>query len=86
MRSLRHKHIVRYLGTERTESTFSIFMEYISGGSISRWGAAVLPLSAPATDAMTHEPPPSPSFPAAALRRDLGCWTKAWCAYTRARS
>lgn len=43
MRSLRHRHIVRYLGTERTESTFSIFMEYISGGSISRCGAGRSP-------------------------------------------
>jgi hypothetical protein len=35
MKRLVHKHITRYLGTERYQSTLSIFLEYISGGSIA---------------------------------------------------
>lgn len=35
MRRLDHKNIVRYWGTERTDKTFTIFMEYIPGGSIA---------------------------------------------------
>ena len=35
MRKLEHKNIVRYWGTERTDKNFTIFMEYIPGGSIS---------------------------------------------------
>ena len=35
MRRLKHPNIVSYLGTERTrEDVFTIFMEYVSGGSI----------------------------------------------------
>lgn len=34
MRGLYHENIVRYLGTERTDETLSIFMEYVPGGSI----------------------------------------------------
>eukprot|EP00948_MAST-09A_sp_MAST-9A-sp1_P002146 g2146.t1 len=33
-RPLKHKHIVRYLGTEQNESHLSIFLEYVPGGSI----------------------------------------------------
>jgi len=35
MRELEHRHIVRYLGTERTEGHLNIFLEYVSGGSIT---------------------------------------------------
>jgi tRNA A-37 threonylcarbamoyl transferase component Bud32 len=35
MKHFEHKHIVRYLGTERYQATLSIFLEYISGGSIA---------------------------------------------------
>jgi serine/threonine protein kinase len=35
MKSLNSKHIVQFLGTERYAETLSIFMEYISGGSIA---------------------------------------------------
>ena len=35
MRRLKHPNIVSYLGTERTrEDVFTLFMEYVSGGSI----------------------------------------------------
>lgn len=43
MRGLNHKNIVRYLGTDRTDDSLSIFMEYVPGGSIrsllERFGA-----------------------------------------------
>ncbi|KAF5841757.1 kinase-like domain-containing protein [Dunaliella salina] len=32
---LNHRNIVRYLGTERTEDTLNIFLEYVPGGSIA---------------------------------------------------
>lgn len=32
---LNHRNIVRYLGTERTEETLNIFLEYVPGGSIA---------------------------------------------------
>ncbi len=35
-RSLVHKHIVRYLGTEVRESTLYIFTEWVSGGSLEK--------------------------------------------------
>eukprot|EP00750_Incisomonas_marina_P031987 INCI87.1.p1 GENE.INCI87.1~~INCI87.1.p1 ORF type:complete len:1009 (-),score=143.18 INCI87.1:1061-4060(-) len=42
MRNLDHENITRYLGTDRTEDTLSIFLEYVPGGSIhsllSRFG------------------------------------------------
>ena len=34
LRRLRHVNIVRYLGTERTDDTLNIFLEYVPGGSI----------------------------------------------------
>lgn len=34
LRSLRHPNIVRYIGTEVTPSTLSIFLEYVPGGSL----------------------------------------------------
>ena len=34
LRNFEHPNIVRYLGTERTDDTLSIFLEYIPGGSI----------------------------------------------------
>jgi len=34
MRNLDHENITRYLGTDRTEDTLSIFLEYVPGGSI----------------------------------------------------
>jgi len=34
LRSLRHRNIVRYLGTSMQDATVYIFMQYISGGSI----------------------------------------------------
>jgi hypothetical protein len=34
-KDLNHEHIVRYLGSESTETTFNVFLEYVSGGSIS---------------------------------------------------
>ena len=35
LRDLDHEHIVRYLGSESTETSFNVFLEYISGGSIA---------------------------------------------------
>lgn len=35
LQSLKHGNIVRYLGSERTETELNIFMEYVSGGSIA---------------------------------------------------
>ena len=35
MQNLHHPHIVRYKGSERTDDTLYIFMELVSGGSIS---------------------------------------------------
>ncbi len=35
LRQLNHVNIVRYLGTERTEDTLNIFLEYVPGGSIA---------------------------------------------------
>lgn len=34
-KDLNHEHIVRYLGSESTETSFNVFLEYVSGGSIS---------------------------------------------------
>ncbi|KAG8745039.1 hypothetical protein FRC10_009013 [Ceratobasidium sp. 414] len=34
LRELDHPHIVQYLGSEETTNTFSMFMEYIDGGSL----------------------------------------------------
>jgi serine/threonine protein kinase len=34
LKSLRHPNIVRYIGTEATPSTLSIFLEYVPGGSL----------------------------------------------------
>ncbi|KAI9006088.1 kinase-like domain-containing protein, partial [Gaertneriomyces semiglobifer] len=43
LKDLEHEHIVRYLGSEVTESCFNVFLEYVSGGSIAsclqRYGA-----------------------------------------------
>ncbi|KNC97082.1 STE/STE11 protein kinase [Spizellomyces punctatus DAOM BR117] len=43
LKDLEHDHIVRYLGSEITETSFNVFLEYVSGGSISsclnRYGA-----------------------------------------------
>ena len=36
MRGLNHENIVRYRGTQRSESLVTIFMEYVPGGSIAR--------------------------------------------------
>ncbi|KAG5438735.1 hypothetical protein PCANB_002455 [Pneumocystis canis] len=36
MKDLDHPNIVQYLGYERTKTTISIFLEYVSGGSIGR--------------------------------------------------
>ena len=42
LKELKHENIVRYLGTEQTEISFNVFLEYVSGGSISsciqKWG------------------------------------------------
>eukprot|EP01090_Pellita_catalonica_P022268 TRINITY_DN8591_c0_g1_i1.p1 TRINITY_DN8591_c0_g1~~TRINITY_DN8591_c0_g1_i1.p1 ORF type:complete len:794 (-),score=120.77 TRINITY_DN8591_c0_g1_i1:26-2407(-) len=35
MQSLSHINIVRYLGCEKTDTTFNIFLEYVPGGSIA---------------------------------------------------
>ena len=35
LRQLNHCNIVRYLGTERTDDTLNIFLEYVPGGSIA---------------------------------------------------
>eukprot|EP00911_Craspedida_sp_UC1_P001462 UC1_evm1s1105 len=36
LRTLRHPHVVSYLGCERTdEKTFTVFMEYVPGGDIA---------------------------------------------------
>jgi hypothetical protein len=34
LRSLKHPNIVRYIGTETTPNTLSIFLEYVPGGSL----------------------------------------------------
>jgi len=34
LRSLRHPNIVRYIGTELTPTTLSVFLEYVPGGSL----------------------------------------------------
>jgi len=43
MRGLDHRHIVKYLGTEKSGGQLSIFLEFVSGGSIAsligRYGA-----------------------------------------------
>ncbi|KAI8915189.1 kinase-like domain-containing protein, partial [Powellomyces hirtus] len=43
LKDLEHPHIVRCLGSEILETTFNVFLEYISGGSVSsclnRYGA-----------------------------------------------
>jgi serine/threonine protein kinase len=36
MKTLHHKHIVRYLGTMMRERVFFIFMEFVPGGSIAK--------------------------------------------------
>lgn len=35
MKDLDHKHIVQYLGYERKDNTYSLFLEYVAGGSIA---------------------------------------------------
>ncbi len=35
-RSLEHKHIVRYLGTDVRDNTLYIFTEWVSGGSLEK--------------------------------------------------
>ncbi|KAJ3048073.1 hypothetical protein HK097_010914 [Rhizophlyctis rosea] len=35
LRTLRHKHIVAYLGYEATDTSTNIFLEYVAGGSIA---------------------------------------------------
>lgn len=35
MKDLDHKHIVQYLGYERKNNTYSLFLEYVAGGSIA---------------------------------------------------
>ena len=43
LKQLRHRNIVRYLGTEKCHDTLNIFLEYAAGGSVasllSRFGA-----------------------------------------------
>ena len=34
-KDLNHEHIVRYIGSDSTEMAFNVFLEYVSGGSIS---------------------------------------------------
>jgi serine/threonine protein kinase len=36
LKDLDHPNIVQYLGYERTDSTLSIFLEYVPGGSVGR--------------------------------------------------
>ena len=36
LKDLDHENIVQYLGYERTETTLSIFLEYVPGGSVGR--------------------------------------------------
>jgi serine/threonine protein kinase len=36
LKDLDHPHIVQYLGYERTDTAFSIFLEYVPGGSVGR--------------------------------------------------
>ena len=36
LKDLDHPHIVQYLGYERTDTTLSIFLEYVPGGSVGR--------------------------------------------------
>ncbi|GMF82897.1 unnamed protein product [[Candida] boidinii] len=36
LKDLDHINIVQYLGFEKTKDTYSIFLEYVSGGSVSR--------------------------------------------------
>lgn len=36
LKDLDHPHIVQYLGYERTDTSFCIFLEYVPGGSIGR--------------------------------------------------
>ncbi|KAI8827004.1 kinase-like domain-containing protein [Fimicolochytrium jonesii] len=35
LKELEHEHIVRYLGSEVTDASFNVFLEYISGGSVA---------------------------------------------------
>jgi len=35
LRGLKHDNIVQYLGTERTDDSMYIFLEYVHGGSIA---------------------------------------------------
>lgn len=35
LQDLNHEHIVRYLGAEASDTSFNVFLEYVSGGSIS---------------------------------------------------
>jgi serine/threonine protein kinase len=35
LQELHHEHIVRYLGSESTDTCFNVFLEYVSGGSIA---------------------------------------------------
>ena len=35
MKDLDHEHIVRYLGTEKSDACLCIFLEYVPGGSIA---------------------------------------------------
>jgi serine/threonine protein kinase len=36
LRTLNHKNIVKYLGTKKDRTKFSIFLEYVPGGSLER--------------------------------------------------
>jgi mitogen-activated protein kinase kinase kinase len=42
MKNLRHKHIVSYKGSYRTDTYFYIFMEYVPGGSIARYRKSLI--------------------------------------------
>ena len=35
MSQLKHKNIVRYIGTSKSRETFNIFLEFVAGGSIA---------------------------------------------------
>eukprot|EP00282_Hemiselmis_andersenii_P004399 CAMPEP_0114170444 /NCGR_PEP_ID=MMETSP0043_2-20121206/34150_1 /TAXON_ID=464988 /ORGANISM="Hemiselmis andersenii, Strain CCMP644" /LENGTH=93 /DNA_ID=CAMNT_0001268063 /DNA_START=6 /DNA_END=284 /DNA_ORIENTATION=+ len=43
LRTLRHRHVVSYIGTHTMEGSFNILMEYCPGGSVSTLLAAFGP-------------------------------------------